>query len=126
MGASAWFAERRDRLTRSDLTRAEMLEQLGADIERPRHRRLALRRRDAHQLGVFGIHLLRRAAARDGEMPGEHEHDEDDDRDERGAQREGGGHGVWPTGGLIPSPQGRDAREQDSSLSPPPSLSSPA
>ncbi len=28
MGASAWLAERRDRLTRSELTRAEMLEQL--------------------------------------------------------------------------------------------------
>ena len=43
---------------------AQVLPELGADIERARHRRLALRRGRAHQLGVFRIHLRDRRRCR--------------------------------------------------------------
>ena len=52
---------------------AQVLPELGADIERARHRRLALRRGRAHQLGVFRVHLRDGAGAARGEMPGQDE-----------------------------------------------------
>ena len=51
-----------------------------------------LRRRDAHQLGVFRIHLLHGPRAARREMPREDEGCEDEHRDEPGAQRERGAH----------------------------------
>ena len=66
----------------------EVLPELLGDIERARHRRLALRRGRAHELGVFRIHLRDRARAARGEMPREHEGNEDRDGDDRRAPRE--------------------------------------
>ena len=47
----------------------QVLPDLGADLGRARHRRLALRGGDAHQLGVLGVHLGRGAGARGGDVP---------------------------------------------------------
>ncbi len=70
----------------------EMLPQFRADIERPRHRRLALRCRQPHQLGVFRRHGGGRSRRARGEMPDAEEGGEQRDRDDGRAEAKGEGH----------------------------------
>jgi hypothetical protein len=72
----------------------DVLPQLGADVERPRHRGLALRRGHAHQLGVFGAHGRNRAVAARGKVPDAYESEEQRDRDDRGAERQRRRHAI--------------------------------
>jgi hypothetical protein len=64
----------------------EVLPQLGADVERTGHRRFALGRGRAHELGVFRVHLRDRPGAARGDVPCQHECDEQRDRDDGRAQ----------------------------------------
>jgi hypothetical protein len=72
----------------------DVVPQLRADIERTRHRRLALGRGQAHQLGVFRRHGGDRAGAARGDVPDADKGKEQRDRDDRRAKAKRGSHGV--------------------------------
>src|SRR4051812_9722034 len=81
----------------------EVLPQFAADIDRPGHRRFALRCGRPHQLRIFRAHVRDNAAPPRGDMPDCDEAEEQRDRDDGRAKAERGRQLPAPDCGWPPT-----------------------